>query len=77
VTIEYIWISDVSDSGSRILEHCFKIHVETGSISQLVSGNWEKSLETSSVVTQMKDEKFSEVNGRGKWGSRGRTTIDK
>jgi len=39
-----------------------------GSKSQLVSGDWERSLETSSMVTQVKDEKLGGVNGGGKWG---------
>jgi len=38
--------------GSRIWEHCFKWAVGIGSKSQLVSGDRERSLETSSVVTQ-------------------------
>jgi len=54
--------------GSRIWEHCFKRDVGTGSKSLLVSGDWERSLETSSVVTQVKDEKLSGVKGGGKWG---------
>jgi len=46
----------------------FKRDVRIGSKSQLVSGDWERSLETSSVVTQMKDEKLGGVKGGGKWG---------
>jgi len=37
-----------------------------GSKSQLVSGDSERSLETSSVVTQVKNEKLGGVNGGGK-----------
>jgi len=51
---------------SRILEHCFKRDVGIGSKSQLVSGVSERSLETSSAVTQVKDEKLGGVNGGGK-----------
>jgi len=54
--------------GSRIWEHCFKRDVGIGSKSQLVSGDWERSLETLSVVTQVKDEKLGGVQGGGKWG---------
>jgi len=54
--------------GSRIWEHCFKRDVGIGSKSQLAVGDWEKSLETSSLVTQVKDETFGGVNGGGKWG---------
>jgi len=53
---------------SRIWEHCFKRDVGIGSKSQLVSGDLESSLETSSVVTQVKDKKLGGVNGGGKWG---------
>jgi len=52
--------------GSRIKEPCFKRDVGTGSNSQLVSG--DRNLETSSVVTQVKDEKLGGVNGGGKGG---------
>jgi len=52
--------------GSRILEHCFKRYVGIGSKSQLVSGDCERSLETSSVETQVKDKKLGGVNGGGK-----------
>jgi len=51
--------------GSRIWEYSFKLDVGIASKSQLVSVNWENSLETSSVVTQMKDEKLGGVNGGG------------
>jgi len=49
--------------GSRIWEHCFKRDVGIGSKSKLVSGDWERNLETSSVVTQVKYEKLSGVKG--------------
>jgi len=55
-------------AGSRKGEHCFKRDVAIGSKSQFVSGDWERSLETSSVVTQGEDEKLGGVKGRGKWG---------
>jgi len=32
------------------------------------SGDWDRSLETSSVVAQLKDKKLDGVNGGGKWG---------
>jgi len=54
--------------GSRIGEHCFKRDVGIGSKSQLVSADWERSLETSSMVTQVKDDKLGGVRGGGKWG---------
>jgi len=54
--------------GIKIWEHCFKRDVGIGSKSQLVSGDWERNLETSSVVTQVKDEKLGGVKGGGKWG---------
>jgi len=54
--------------GSRIWEQCFKRNVGIGSKSQLVSGDWERSLETSSGVTQVMDEKLGGVKGGGKWG---------
>jgi len=54
--------------GSRIWEHCFKRDVKIGSQSQLVSGDWERSLETSSVVTQVKDEKLGGVKEGEMWG---------
>jgi len=53
--------------GKRIWEHCFKRDVGIGSKSQLVSGDWERSLKTSSVVTQVKDEKLGGVKGGWKW----------
>jgi len=46
----------------------FKIAVGIGSKSQVVSGNGDRSLETSSGVIQVKDEKLGGVNGEGKWG---------
>jgi len=52
---------------SRIWEHCFKRDVGIESKSQLVSRDWERSLETSSVVIQVEDEKLGGVKG-GKWG---------
>jgi len=52
--------------GSRIWEHCCKRKVRIGFKSKLVSGNWESSLETSSVVIQVKDEKLGGVTGAGK-----------
>jgi len=52
---------------SRIWKHCFKIAVGIRSKSQLVSGNWDRSLETSSVVSQGKKSKWG-VNGGGKLG---------
>jgi len=48
---------------SRIGEHCFKRDVGIGSKSKLLT---ERSLETSSVVTQVKDEKLCGVKGGGK-----------
>jgi len=54
--------------GSRIWEHCFKRYVGIGSKSQLLSGDWERSSETSSVVTQVRDEKLGGVKGGEKWG---------
>jgi len=53
--------------GSRIWEICFKRTVGIGSKSQLVSRDWDRSLETLSLVTQVKDEKLGGVNGGGKW----------
>jgi len=37
-----------------------------GPNSQSVSGDWESSLETSSVVTQVNDEKLGVVNAGGR-----------
>jgi len=54
--------------GSRIWENCFKRDVGIGWKSQLVSGDWEKSLETSSVVKLVQDKTFGAVRGGGKWG---------
>jgi len=55
--------------GSRVREHCFKRDVGIGSKSQLVSGDWEMRLKTSSNSgIQVKDEKLGEVKGGGKWG---------
>mgnify|MGYP003406490484 FL=1 len=51
--------------GRRIWEHCLRSEVGIGSKSQLVSGDWERSLETSSAVTLVKDEKEGGVNGGG------------
>ena len=33
-----------------------------------MSGDWENSLETSSIVTEVKDEKLGGVKGGGIWG---------
>jgi len=54
--------------GGRIWEQCVEKDVGKWSKSQLVSGDWERSLETASVITQVKDDKFSGVNREGKWG---------
>jgi len=51
---------------SRIGEHCFKRDVGIGSKSQLVSGDGERSLETSSAVIKVKDEKSGGVKEGGK-----------
>jgi len=32
-----------------------------------MSGDWERSLETSSVAAQVKDEELGGVKGGGKW----------
>ena len=48
--------------GKIIRVHCLRSEVEMKSKSQLVSGDCERSLETSSVVTVLKDEKEGGVN---------------
>jgi len=52
--------------GNRIWEHCFTRDIGIGSKSQLVSGG-RGVVETSSVVTQVKDERLGGVNGGGMW----------
>jgi len=61
-------IDNVLILGSRIWERCFKRDVGIASKSQLVSGDWEKTLETSSAVAQVKDDKLGGVDRGGKWG---------
>ena len=51
--------------GRRTDEHCFRREVGIESKSQLVSGESESSLEISSVVTGLKQEKFGEVECGG------------
>ena len=54
--------------GRRTEEHCLRSEMGIGSKSQFVSGDWENSLETSSIVTAVKDEKLGGVKGGGIWG---------
>jgi hypothetical protein len=51
--------------GRRTEEHCLRREVGIGSNSKFVSGDWNKSLSTSSIVTAVKDEKLGGVKGGG------------
>jgi hypothetical protein len=51
--------------GRRTDEHCFRREIGIGSKSQLVSGESDRSLEISSMVTGLKEEKFGGVVGGG------------
>ena len=51
--------------GRRTDEHCFRREVGIGSKSQLVSGESDRSLEISSMVTGANDEKFDGNVRRG------------
>jgi len=79
--IAFEWIREEEDAswdrlmmliiaGSNKWEYCFnfKRDVGIGSKSQLVSRDWKSSLETSSVVKQVKYEKLGGVIGGKMWG---------
>ena len=51
--------------GRRTDEHCFRREVGIGFKSQLVSGESDTSLEISSMVTGVKEEKLGGVTGEG------------
>ena len=51
-------------AGRRTEDHCLRREIRIGSKSHFVSGDWENSLEISSIVTAVKDENLGGV----KWG---------
>jgi hypothetical protein len=53
--------------GRRTEEQCLIREVGIGSNSQFISGDCDNSLETSSIVTAVKDEKLRGMKGGGIW----------
>ena len=51
--------------GNRTEEHCLRREEGIGSKSQLVSGDWNSSLETSPIERGVKDENSGGVAGGG------------